>query len=314
MEVDPPVPAPGEVLVRMLTAAVNPIDDVIRRGRFPGSKEPPLIPGGEGCGVVVSGGDPDWPQGARVLVRGGFGVTSDGTWREMVAASPESLYPVPDSLSDAQVAASGSGPFAGLLALEQGGFAPGQTVLVPAFGGAVGNAAWQIASALGAGRVITTAGTTAKAEAARALGAADVVDLSGESLPEAVGRLTGDAGVDLAVDSVGGSMTGQLVPCLATGGTIVVLGYVAGTRAEIDLQVLVRKRGRIVTASLVREPAQRQRRLWERLYPLLADGRLVPVVGRVFDLAEAAGAQRCLAEERPLGKVVLSISEGGGDG
>lgn len=309
VDVPPPTPREGEALVRMLTAAVNPIDETILRGLFPAAKPPPLIPGQEGCGVVAEDPSGTWQHGTRVLVRGGLGITADGAWREMLAAPLESLHPVPDALRPEEVAAAGTGFIAALFALRAGGFQSGSTVLAPAFGGAVGNATVQLARRLGAGRVVTTTSTTAKADAARALGEKDVIDLSHDDLVRAVLELTDGTGVDLAVDSVGGGLTEQLVSCLRDDGTVVAVGYVAGRRVEIDISQFVRRRARLVGVSVAREPQTRIREAIAELVPYLADGSVRPLVARVFPLSEASEALRFMTEDRPLGKVVLSMSE-----
>jgi NADPH:quinone reductase len=123
---------------------------------------------------------------------------------------------------------------------------------------------------------------------------------------------TDGRGVDLAIDSIGGDLTRRLVSCLADGGSLVALGYVAGKDVQIDLAELVRKRARIVAVSVAREPQERIREALAELGGYFAEGSLTPLVGPVFPLADAADALRCLAQERPLGKVVLSISDGAG--
>lgn len=305
-------PAPearrGEALVRMLTAAVNPIDETILRGLFPAAKQPPLVPGQEGCGIVVEDASNTWSPGARALVRGGLGIAADGTWREMVAVPLESLHSVTGTLTNEEVAAAGTGFITALLALRAGEFRPGAAVLAPAFGGSVGNATVQLARRLGAGCVVTTAGTTEKADAARSMGEEHVVDLSREDLVPAVQALTGGAGVDLVVDSVGGPLTEQLVSCLGDDGTIVTVGYVGGRQVQMDVSRIVRMRNRMVGLSVAREPQDRIREAIAELGQYLDDGSVRPLVARVFPLEDAPRALRCMTEERPLGKVVLSIS------
>src|SRR5712692_459716 len=104
-----PEPSPGELLVKVTVAAVNPIDSTIRAGRFSGAKAPPMIPGQEACGVIVAGTDGGLMAGTRVLVRGGYGIVRDGTWQEFVTARSDQVTAAPDVLDDPAVAASGSG-------------------------------------------------------------------------------------------------------------------------------------------------------------------------------------------------------------
>jgi NADPH2:quinone reductase len=303
---DRPLPAAGELLVRVTFAAVNPIDSTIRSGRFIGGKPPPLIPGQEACGVVVAGVD-GVAEGTRVLVRGGFGMVSDGTWAEFVTARTDQVLRAPERLDDASVAACGSGYLAAALALDRGGFSPGNSVLSLGAGGAVGNATYQLARARGATIVIGTVGSTAKAELAQSQGFANIIDLSKEKLEEGVARLTGGRGVDLIVDTIGGAMTGTALKTLADDSTLVALGYVAGPLAEINLQDLVRRRGRIQAVGLGRMPVDFVRGLFESMRNEFERGDLRPVVARSFPLEQAAEAQRFLDQERPFGKVVLQI-------
>jgi NADPH:quinone reductase-like Zn-dependent oxidoreductase len=187
-----PVPTDGQVLLRMQAAAVNPVDDVVRAGQFPLAKQPPLVLGNEGVGIVVEPGSSSFAPGTRVMVSGPYGVLQDGTWQEYILAQSQELAPVSDGLSNAEAAGVPNAYLTAQLALTvAGGFVPGKTVLPPGVGGAVGNAAVQLARAQGAARVITSAGSSQKAEQARAAGYADVVDLTKESLSAGVARLTG---------------------------------------------------------------------------------------------------------------------------
>ena len=156
---------------------------------------------------------------------------ADRTWREYVATPATTLARVPADLDDDRAAAflAGAGYLTGYLALtEMAKFRPGQTVLAPAIGSAVGMETVQIARRLGASIAISTASTTEKTEQARADGYAHVIDLSRESLKDGMLRITGGKGVDVVVDGVSGKLTGQALASLAFGGTIVVAGYAGG--------------------------------------------------------------------------------------
>jgi NADPH:quinone reductase len=299
---------PAEILIRIMVAPVNPIDSTVRLGRFSGAKAPPLVPGQEAFGMIAGGATSNFPEGTRVLVRGGFGIVRDGTWAEFVTARQDQIILAPAGLDDRAVAASGSGYLAAALALDRGGFAPGKSVLALAVGGAVGNAVYQLARARGAGLVIGTAGSTSKAELARLRGFANVIDVTTETIQDGVARLTDGRGVDVAVDSVGGSMTGAALRALADDGTLVALGYVGGINAEINLQEMVRKRSRVQAVSLARTPAELVRGLYEGMRDEFTRGVIQPLIARTFPLEQAADAQRYLDHERPFGKVVLQIS------
>src|SRR5262249_12121029 len=137
---------------------------------------------------------------------------------------------------------AGAGYLTGYLALtEIAKFRPGQTVLAPAIGSAVGMETIQIARRLGASLVISTAGTSAKAEQARADGYEHVIDLSKESLKDGVLRITGGKGVDAVVDGVSGKLTGEALASLAFGGTLVIAGYAGGREAQVNVTDIIWK-------------------------------------------------------------------------
>jgi NADPH2:quinone reductase len=125
------------------------------------------------------------------------------------------------------------------ITLTVAGFKPGMTVLAPAIGGSVGNATYQLARAQGAGRVISTAGSAAEAINARKPGFEDVIDLTSEGLADGVRRMTAGRGVDIAIDSVGGTATGEALSSLGLGGVLLTLGYSAGRKTTIDVTDLL---------------------------------------------------------------------------
>ncbi|HLV79310.1 MAG TPA: zinc-binding alcohol dehydrogenase family protein [Chthonomonadaceae bacterium] len=309
------MPAPQlrghEALVRMTVAAVNALDDQVRRGLLPMARPAPFVAGIEGVGVVEEPGDSGLKAGAGVMVwpySRRFGITQDGTWAEYVVADPYNLVVVPSGICDSEVAGFLVAYVTAQLALTNaGGFQAGQTVLAPAVGGSLGNAVLQLARAQGAARVITTAGTTPKAEQARAAGYEDVIDLSEEMLIHTVLEITEGRGVDLVIDTVGGFITGSSLAALAPGGTLVAAGYRAGNWIDLDLQDLIRKSCHVVGMDLFSAPAEAIRQAVVTVRSLLAARQVRPLVARAFPLQEAAAAQRFQIEERPFGKVLLTI-------
>ena len=130
-DVPEPDPEPGEILVKMATAAVNPFDNTVRRGWVP-QVAPGLIQGNEGAGVVVGTGSAALPPGTRVMLMGAYGFARSGTWQEYVTAGPTDATRVPDNLSDVEAAAVPVAYVAAQLALSRGvRFAPGMTLLIP---------------------------------------------------------------------------------------------------------------------------------------------------------------------------------------
>ncbi len=309
VDIPKPTPAPGEALVHITAAAINPLDATVRLGLFPGSKQPPLVLGNEGVGVIEEPGDSGLPKGQRVIVcmgAKGYGVYENGTWAEYVVADPKGLIPVPEGVTDPEAAGPIVAYLTGQLALAAGGFKAGQTVLAPGVGGAVGNAVVQIARAQGA-RVLTSAGSSHKAEQAKAAGYSDVIDLSTESLDAGVGRLTDGQGADIAIDSIGGTITGPSLASLKHGGVLIVLGYPAGSKAIIDVTDLIWKTSRIVGFNLFTVAPELIGPAVGTILSLLTEKKIRPLVARTFPLEQAAEAQRYQTEDRPFGKVVLTV-------
>ncbi|MEV6562108.1 zinc-binding alcohol dehydrogenase family protein [Nocardia sp. NPDC051756] len=313
--VDAPTPAPreGQALVRISVAGINPLDDTLRRGKLPaGSVKPfPLVPGMSGVGLLEEPGASGLAPGARVLVSGGpYGIVADGTWAEFVAVDPARLLPIPDAVDDLAATAlvAGAGYLTAYLALrELAGFHPGRTVLAPGVGGAVGQGGVEIARVLGAAQAITTATTTAKAERGRALGW-EVIDLSRESVPEGIARLTEGKGVDIVLDGVAGPLTGDLLSALAVDGTLISIGYSAGMQTTINVTDLIWKnayvrgfRFALFTPQTIAEGNQ-------ALLELLAHKEINPQIDRTYPLADAAEATRHLIEDSPFGRVLLTMA------
>jgi NADPH2:quinone reductase len=231
-----------------------------------------------------------------------------------VTAAPGEATKVPDNLSDVEAAAVPVAYIAAQLALTNGvRLKPGMTVLIPGVGGSVGNAAIQLAKAQGAGRVISSAGRTEKAEKARSLGYDDVVDLSKESLSEGVMRLTDGKGADVALDSIGGAITGEALKSVAPGGRVINLGYTGGTDLNVNSLTLIWSAlgaggsTSVEGFNIYFQPPDAYAAAWATVLPLLADGTVKPAIDRSFPLEEAAAATRHLIEDRPFGKVVLTI-------
>jgi NADPH2:quinone reductase len=305
VQIAKPVLTGHRVLVRMTAAGVTPLDHTILLGGLPRAKAP-LILGNEGAGIVEDPGDSSFPVGARVMFFGPYGVSEDGTYSEWIAARPEDLCLIPESLDDAT---AGGAPVAYLTAqitLSLAGFEPGKTVLAPAIGGAVGNAVTQLARAQGAKFAISTTTSRWKAEQANTLGYEHVIDLSSESLADGVQRIVGGQGVDIVIESVGGSLTGQALSALALNGELITLGYSAGRTATIDLTNLIWKRARMSGFSLFAQPPAIVAAAWNTIVPLFASGRVKPVLERAYPLEEAAEALRHLIEDRPFGRIVLT--------
>jgi len=306
--VDLPKPdvADGRVLVRMTAAGVTPLDHTILSGQFP-KAQAPLVLGNEGAGVVDEGGGTEFPAGSRVMFAGPYGVFEDGTYSEWLAVRKENLCLIPDGID---IVNAGGIPVAYLtaqIALSLADFKAGKTVLAPAIGGSVGNAVTQLARALGAKHAISSTTSHIKAEQAKSLGFDEVIDLSIETLSDGVRRITGGYGADIVIDAIGGEIFSEALSTLALGGSLTTLGYSAGRTATIDVTHLIWKRASIKSFSLFAQPPAAWANAWKTIIPLLASGGIKPIVAKTFPLAEASDALRYLIEDRPFGRVVLTI-------
>ncbi len=313
VELPDPIAEAGDVLVRVGAAGVTPLDRTVLAGLLPTAARPPLVLGNEGAGEVLDDPSGTFPRGARVVFfAGAGGVTRDGTYAELAVVPVGNLASLPDGIPDVLAAGLPTAYLSATLALRQAGFREGDSVLAPGVGGSVGNATLKVAKALGASRLLATAGSLSKLDAARAdagLGGVEILELGAESLADGLKRIAPE-GVDVVIDAVGGPLTGQAVSGLARDGRVVVMGYVAGTRTEVSITDLVWKRASIAGFSLFASTPEQQAEAYQTVLPMIADGRIRPARDRDYPLDEAGEALRHLTEDRPFGKVTLAVGSG----
>jgi NADPH:quinone reductase len=300
-----PPPAKDRVLVRVTAAGVTPLDYTILSGEHPRAKAPRVL-GNEGAGVVEDADDSALAAGSRVMFTGPYGVRENGAWQEWLLVRPEHLALVPDTIDDVVAASLPVAYLTAQTALTMAGFKSGKTVVAPAIGGSVGNATYQLARAQGACKVISTAGSAAKVAKARELGFEDVIDLSSEGLADGVRRITAGKGVDIAIESIGGTLTSEALSSLGSGRFLITLGYSAGRKTTIDVTDLIWKGARMVGYSLFAQSPAAIATAWRDVIALIVSGSVKPIIERVYPLAEAGEALRHLIEDRPFGKVVLA--------
>src|SRR2546422_75047 len=305
VELPKPQPAKGRVLVRVAAAGVTPLDHTILSGGPPRAKAP-LVLGNEGAGVIEDAGNSGLAVGSRMMFTGPYGVRENGAWQEWLLARPEDLAFVPDAIDDVVAASLPVAYLTAQITLTLAGFKPGMTVLAPAIGGSVGNATYQLARAEGAGKVISTAGSAAKAARARELGFEDVIDLTTEGLADGVRRITAGRGVDIVIESIGGTVTSEALSSLALGGVLITLGYSAGRKTTIDVTDLIWKGARMAGFSLFAQSPTAIATAWRDILPLVVSGSVKPIIERVYPLGEAGEALRHLTEDRPVGQVVFA--------
>jgi NADPH2:quinone reductase len=305
IETPKPQRTKDKALVHITAAGVTPLDHTILSGGHPRAKAP-LVLGNEGAGVIEDAGASDLEVGSRVMFTGPYGVGENGAWQDWLLVRPEHLALVPDAIDDVVAASLPVAYLTAQVTLTLADFKPGMTVLAPGIGGSVGNATYQLARAQGASKVISTAGSAAKAAKARKLGFEDVVDLSEEGLAEGVRRITAGKGVDIVIESIGGTVTGQALSSLGIGGVLITLGYSAGRETTIDVTDLIWKRARMAGFSLFAQSPIAIADAWRNIIPLIVSGSVKPLVERVYPLSEAGEALRHLIEDRPFGKVILA--------
>jgi NADPH:quinone reductase len=306
--VDLPKPAAsdGKVLLRLTAAGVTPLDHTILSGHFPPAKAP-LVLGNEGAGVVEEGGGTDFPAGSRVMFTGPYGVFEDGAYREWLGVRKENLCLIPEDIDDVTAAGIPVAYLTAQLALTRAGFQAGKTVLAPAIGGSVGNAVTQLARAQRAKHAMSSTTNHTKAEQAKGLGFNEVIDMSVEKLGDGVRRITGGYGADIVIDGIGGEVLSAALGALAPGGSLTTLGYSASRKATIDVTNLIWQRASIQSFVLFAQPQAALADAWNTIVSLLQSGAIKPIVAKTFPLAKAAEALRCLVEDRPFGRVILTI-------
>ncbi len=306
-----PDPAFGaeEVLVRIRATAVNRADLLQRRGQYPAPPGSPAdVPGLEFAGEVESSGErvANLRQGDRVM-----GILGGGGYAQRVALHERLCMRIPPALEFTEAAAI---PEAFLTAYDalfhRGKMLPGESVLLHAAGSGVGTAAAQIARVAG-GRVILLSRSAAKRRRLEEFGFDRVLDPAAGDLEERIRAAAGNGGVDLVVDLLGAAFWRLNVEVAARGGRIVLVGTLGGARVNADLGALMHKRITVIGTVLRARPVEEKMALVQdfarRMLPLLAVGRLRPVVDRVIPLEDAAAAHDVLERNENFGKVVLRV-------
>lgn len=309
-----PEPGPGEVLLRIHASALNRADVLQRMGLYPPPPGASEVLGMECSGVVerVGEGVDGWRPGDRAA-----GLLSAGGYAELCAVPEGQLLRVPDGMSMIEAAAV---PEVFLTAFDnmitRGGLRPGDWVLVHGGAGGIGTAAIQLARRLGA-VVIVTAGSDERLHASRELGATHAINHRTEDFVERVAELTDGRGVDVVLDVMGASYLERNLAALATEGRLVIIGLQGGVRAEIDLNLVMRRRLRVMGSTLrarsVAEKSAVVAAAQREVMPGFEDGTLRPVVGRVVDLADVADAHRAMEAGEVIGKIVLRVTPDAGD-
>jgi NADPH:quinone reductase len=304
-EVPTPEPGPGEVLVRIHAAGVNPVETYIRAGTYARLPELPYTPGNDGAGVFEQiGADvTEFKPGDRVYTAGSI----SGTYAEFALCKKEQVHPLPANVSFAQGAAMGTPYATAYRALVQrAGARPGETVLVHGASGGVGTAAVQLGRAHDL-RVYGTAGSEDGLRLAREQGAHEVFDHHAPEHFEQVMKATGGHGVDVILEMLANVNLGKDLTILAKGGRVVIIG--SRGPVEINPRDTMQRdadiRGMILPNASPAEMAS----IHAGLVAGLEKGTLRPVIGKEFSLADATDAHRAVMESGATGKIVLVPSK-----
>jgi NADPH2:quinone reductase len=313
-----PVAGAGEVLIRVGASGINRPDVLQRAGMYPAPAGASDIPGLEIAGVV-EGGD------AQAMAQAGLNVgdrvcalVSGGGYAEYCVAPIGQCLTVPEGLSDVEAASLPETFFTVWSnVFVRGGLQSGETLLVQGGTSGIGVTAIQIAKALGA-KVIATAGSDEKCAACLALGADHAINYKNQDFQAEALRLTDGRGVDVVLDMVAGSYVAKEVQCLAEDGRLVIIAVQGGVQAEFNAALVMRKRLTITGSTLRARPVAFKAAIanacLQQVWPLLAAGRVKPVVHSVFpavDANQASGsgasqAHALMESNQHVGKIVLT--------
>lgn len=312
---DVPDPEIGdnEVLVKVRAASLNQLDLRLRSGKSPRPVDLPHIGGVDISGEVAEVGKDvkGVKNGDRVVIDPTvktdgppkvIGVNLYGGFAEYVKVPSDNVVPIPDSLSfnDASTL-----PICFVTAwyafFERGNLKSGHTVLIHAAGSGTGVAAIQVAKQFGV-KIIATAGTDEKLLKASEIGADETINYNKVDFEEEVKKITQRRGVDLIFDQIGASVWEKNLQCLATRGSILLVGVVGGGVTSFNIGQAIVKDISIIGVTVFNAP----RRNLETVINLAVEGKIKPVIDKSFPLSEAASAQKLLQDRNQFGKVILN--------
>jgi putative PIG3 family NAD(P)H quinone oxidoreductase len=303
-----PVPQPGEgeVLVKVLAAGVNRPDVAQRKGLYPPPPGVTDIPGLEIAGTVVArgAGVRRWMPGDEITA-----LVSGGGYAEYCVAHESHALPIPAGLTATEAAAVPETFFTVWHnVFERGGLKEGETLLVHGGSSGIGTVAIQLAKAFGA-RVIATAGSGEKCDACRRLGADVAINYKTEDFVPLTKSATGGAGAEVILDMVGGDYIERNYEAAAVEGRIVQIAFQGSPRASVDFRRIMLKRlhhtGSTLRSRSVPDKAAIARAVERNVWPLIAAGKVRPVIDSTFALAEAVKAHARMESSAHIGKIVL---------
>lgn len=306
-----PQPAAGEVLIRVAAAGVNRPDLLQRAGKYPPPAGASDIPGLEVAGEIAAvGADVTrWRSGDKVCA-----LLSGGGYADYATAPEGQCLPVPEGLSLIEAAALPETAFTVWANLfESGGLQAGAAVLIHGGAGGVGTTAIQMAKAAGA-CVFVTAGSAAKLEACLRLGADCAINYHEEDFVNVIARETGEQGVDIVLDCVGGAYVPRNLAALAPLGRHVSIATQMGRMTTIDLRLVMQQRltltGSTLRARTVAEKTRLAGEIEAKVWPWIAAGKVKPLIYQTFALKDAAEAHKMMESGAHIGKIALEVGAG----
>jgi len=308
VEFPEPIPAAHQVLIKVAAAGVNRPDLLQRQGLYPPPTGASEILGLEVAGTVVATGEnvTNLNTGDKVCA-----LVSGGGYAEYCVAEAVCCLPIPSQLSFVQAAALPEAYFTVWSnVFARAGLLPGESLLVHGGGSGIGTTAIQLAKAFAA-QVYVTAGSQEKCERCLALNADAAINYQQQDFVEYVDSLTAGKGVNVILDMVAGDYFPRNLKCLAVEGRLVQIAIQHGATSEINLWAVMQKRLTITGSTLrIRETAFKADiagQLQQKVWPLLADGRISPVIDSVFPLAEAEQAHARMISNQHFGKIILEV-------
>ena len=302
-----PLPAAGEVLIRVEAAGLNRGDIMQRRGYYPAPPGITDIPGLEVSGRIVALGAElgDWKVGDVVCA-----ILAGGGYAEYAVAPAVQCLPVPEGVSMIEAAALPETLFTCWTnVVDDCQLKAGETLLIHGGASGIGTTGIQMAKMLGA-KVFVTAGSAAKCAACVEIGADLAINYNEEDFVEVIAKETGGRGVDVVLDMVGGDYVGRSMQAMAYRGRFTTIGLMKGTESTISTAYLLGKRltltGSTLRGRLPSEKGVIRDSVLEKAWPAVARGDIKAIIYRSFPLAQAAEAQEALDSGAHIGKVVLT--------
>ena len=302
-----PAPASTEVLIAVAAAGINRPDVLQRQGAYPAPPGASDLPGLEVAGTIIAAGD---AVDAAVIGTQVCALVAGGGYASHVTVDARLCLPIPNGFSMVEAAALPETFFTVWHnVFERGQLAAGETFLVHGGAGGIGTTAVQLAKAMGA-RVFTTA-SAAKLDKCRELGAEIAIDYAAQDFVSVVKDATKGKGVDVILDMVGGDYIARNLKALGMEGRLVSIAFQNGSTAEINFMTMMLKRQTITGSTLRPQSNDAKARmaaaLKDKVWPLLNQGTIRPVIHATFPLAQAADAHRALEASSHVGKIVLTI-------